>query len=147
MRSVLLIATIALLPGVVQAEQKTLTVEVSDIDVGRGGNLIVLVFAEDGFPIKHEKALLTKTEKVAGDRMILTFDAPASTHADLAFKVLHDQDENAKVTKNWTGIWPAEGLGFSNGARMRASGPPKFDDAKLPAAQALKGVALRVIYP
>lgn len=129
------------------AQEQKISIEVSGIDVERGGNLIVLVFGSDGFPVKHEKALLTQTTKVSGERMSFVFNAPAPSHAEMAFKVLHDQDANNKVTKNWTDIWPAEGLGFSNGARMRAVGPPGFDEARLSRDQAMGGVKMRLIYP
>lgn len=129
------------------AQEQKISIEVSGIDVERGGNLIVLVFGSDGFPVKHEKALLSKTAKVSGEQMGFTFSPPLPSHAELAFKVLHDQDANNKVTKNWTGIWPGEGLGFSNGAKMRAAGPPGFDEAKLSRDQAMGGVKVRLIYP
>lgn len=147
MRALLMTIVISLIsnPGVAQEEK--ISVEVSGIDVGRGGNLIVLVFGSDGFPVKHEKAFLIKTTKVSSERMSFTFSAPAPSYAQIAFKVLHDQDANNKVTKNWTGIWPAEGLGFSNGARMHAAGPPGFDDAKLSRDQVMSGVKMRLVYP
>ena len=146
MRALLMIV-ISLMSNAGLAQDEKISIEVSGIDVERGGNLIVLVFGSDGFPVKHEKAFLTQTTKVSGDRMSVAFNAPAPSYAEMAFKVLHDQDANNKVTKNWTGIWPAEGLGFSNGARMRAVGPPGFDDAKLSRDQAMSGVKVRLIYP
>ena len=127
------------------AEEEKITLEVNGINAGKGGNLVVLVFGSDGFPVKHEKALLSQITKVSGDRMTFTFDSPSAD--ELAFKVLHDEDSNNKVTKNWTGIWPREGLGFSNGAAMSAVGPPGFGAAKISRSDAIKGVEIRVIYP
>lgn len=147
MRTFLLVTALFFTPTVLLAEPQSIIVEVSDIDVDRGGNLIVLVFGTAGFPVEHDKALSAQTQPVSAARMTFTLDVPAPSHAELAFKVLHDQDSNGKVTKNWTGIWPQEGLGFSNGARMHSLGPPKFDDAKIPRAQALQGVAMPVRYP
>lgn len=141
----LLLCSLVLLMGVARAQN--FTVEVSGIDVRRGGNLIVLMFAREGFPIRHEHALLSKTVPISSEQMHLTFSAQLASHAALAFKVVHDQDANNIVTKNWTGVWPAEGLGFSNDARMRATGPPGFDDAKLSTAQILRGVQRRLTYP
>lgn len=137
----------SLIPQGSFAQAQNISVEVSGIDVRRGGNLIVLIFAREEFPVKHEKALLSKTAQVSNERMGFTFHAPLPSTAELAFKVLHDQDENNKVTKNWTGIWPAEGLGFSNGARMHAAGPPGFDDAKLSREQLMRGVRMNLTYP
>ena len=146
MRAMLLIV-ISLISNVGLAQEEKISIEISGIEVERGGNLIVLVFGSDGFPVKHEKALLSQTTKVSGDRMSFAFNVPAPSYAEMAFKVLHDQDANNKVTKNWMGVWPAEGLGFSNGARMRAVGPPGFGDAKLSREQAMSGVKMRIIYP
>ena len=147
MRTFLLVTALIFTPTVLLAEPQSIIVEVSDIDVDRGGNLIVLVFGAAGFPVEHDKALFAQTQPVSAARMTFTLDVPAPSQAELAFKALHDQDANGKVTKNWTGIWPREGLGFSNGARMHSLGPPKFDDAKIPRAQALQGVAMPVRYP
>lgn len=147
MRIFLLVTALFFTPIVLWAEPQSIVVEVSDIDVDRGGNLIVLVFGAAGFPVEHDKALFAQTKPVSSPHMTFTLAAPAPSHAELAFKVLHDQDANGKVTKNWTGIWPQEGLGFSNGARMHSLGPPKFDDARLPREQALQGVAMPVRYP
>lgn len=137
----------SLIPQMSVAQSQNISVDISGIDVRRGGNLIVLVFAREGFPVKHEQALLNKTAPVSRERMDFTFHAPLASHAELAFKVLHDQDANNKVSKNWTGIWPAEGLGFSNGARLRAAGPPGFDDAKLSREQIMRGVRMHITYP
>jgi len=142
---VLLLIVILLIANASLAEEEKITVEISGIDVEKGGNLIVLVFGQDGFPVKHEKALSTQTKAVSGSRMIFTFNDPS--YGELAFKVLHDEDSNHKVTKNWTGIWPREGLGFSNGAAMSTVGPPGFNAAKISRSEAIKGVKMRVIYP
>jgi uncharacterized protein (DUF2141 family) len=141
----LLLMVVLLISIVSLAEEEKITIDVSGINVERGGNLIVLVFGHDGFPVKHEKALLTQTKEASSGRMTFIFNVPP--YGELAFKVLHDEDSNNKVTKNWTGIWPGEGLGFSNGAAMSAGGPPSFDAAKISRSEAIKGIAMRVIYP
>lgn len=141
----LLLMVVLLISIVSLAEEEKITIDVSGINVERGGNLMVLVFGHDGFPVKHEKALLTQTKEASSGRMTFTFNAPS--YGELALKVLHDEDSNNKVTKNWTGIWPREGLGFSNGAAMSAGGPPGFDAAKISRGEAIKGVKMRVIYP
>lgn len=142
---VLLLTIVLSISNVGLAEEEKISIEISGIDVARGGNLIVLVFGHDGFPVKHEKALSTQTKKVSGDRMTFTLNNPSAD--ELAFKVFHDEDSNNKVTKNWTGIWPREGLGFSNGVAMSTGGPPGFDAAKISGSEAMKGVKMRVIYP
>ena len=49
----------------------------------------------------------------------------------VAVKVHHDEDGDTKVTKNWTGIYPAEGLGFSNKQRVTFTGPPSYKKSKI----------------
>lgn len=145
MQAFLLISLISTISLAQDKDIDKITVKVTGVDVDRGGNLIVLVFTRDGFPIQHQKALLTQVLKVTNKEMTVTFVAPPEK--ELAFKVLHDEDTNGKVTKNWTGIWPKEGLGFSNGATLRPTGPPKFSRAMLIREKALTGVSLPVIYP
>ena len=77
----------------------------------------------------------------------MTFTFSDSLNSELAFKVLHDEDSNNKVTKNWMGIWPREGLGFSNDTVMGVAGPPGFDAAKVSKEEIRKGIKMRVIYP
>jgi len=124
---------------------ENITVEISGIKDQLGGNLMVLIFGDQGFPIKHEKALLTQTKKVTHEAMTFVFEAPSENY--LAFKVLHDEDSNHKVTKNWTKLWPREGLGFSNDLKMGTFGPPVFEAAKITRALALQGIKLKVVYP
>lgn len=147
-RLIPIVALLSIGHGVVAAPpaQERIAVDITGIDTARGGNLIVLVFSENGFPVDHARALVTQRVPVSTDHVTIELNAPEAL-PDMAVKVLHDQDKNDKVTKNWTGIWPAEGLGFSNGATMRRTGPPKYDEAKITRAQALRGLAIPVVYP
>ena len=63
-----------------------------------------------------------------------------------AFKILHDEDKSGEVSKNWTGIIPSEGLGFSNGAKL-GFGPPGFDAAVLKTEQVGSEIIIPIIYP
>lgn len=109
-------------------ESKPLTLNVVNIDTSRGGLLHVFVFTQDGFPTRHERAFKTYVGPVTGDTHTLVVSVP--TDQSFALKVHHDQDGDYKVTKNWLGILPIEGLGFSSGAKV-AFGPPSFDDAHM----------------
>ncbi|WP_343842997.1 DUF2141 domain-containing protein [Bowmanella denitrificans] len=125
---------------------KALTVQVRQIEAARQGQIIVMLFANDGFPKDHAKALSIQTRPVTSDASCLAFEFTVNT-SELAVKVLHDEDMNNKVTKNWTGIWPAEGLGFSNGARVRLSGAPSFKDARLSLSANQDVIDIPLIYP
>jgi uncharacterized protein (DUF2141 family) len=127
------------------AHAETVNVEVNNIRVSKGGNVMVLLFTGEGFPIKHDQAVALHTKPANAERLDFKFKNPPSKY--IAFKALHDEDGNNKVTKNWTGIWPKEGLGFSNGRQMGALGPPDFEVAKLAVADIVDSVSLTVTYP
>lgn len=101
---------------------------INNIKSEKGGQLIVFVFLEDGFPKVHEQTLLKFTSPIDTNQMTMQIKIPRK--ADFAIKVLHDENMDGKVTKNWTGIFPKDGLGFSNGAKI-SFGPPSFNDAKV----------------
>jgi uncharacterized protein (DUF2141 family) len=127
------------------AHAETINVEVQSIMVNRGGNVMVLLFTEKGFPIEHNQAVAVHTRPATAEQLKFKFKKPPFEY--IAFKVLHDEDENKKVTKNWTGIWPKEGLGFSNDQQMGGLGPPDFDAAKLAVANIVESVNLTITYP
>lgn len=96
-------------------------VRVTNIDVARAGHLVIFVFGEHGFPKDHAKALRSYVVAPRAGDIELTVEAPRN--GDFAIKVLHDEDMNGRVTKNWIGIVPREGLGFSGGATILCGAP------------------------
>jgi len=108
--------------------ESLLNLHIKNIETDRGGQLIIFVFLEKGFPVEHDKAIRQKTIITKDTNIGITIEVPASS--GFAIKVLHDEDMNNILTKNWTGIIPAEGLGFSNGARLNF-GPPEFSEARI----------------
>ena len=135
-------AILMLCSGCVLTEE--LKIKVKNIDIRSGGNIIVMVFSEEGFPIEHEKAIFTKTQSAQHETMVFTINIEMD---ELAVKVLHDEDMDGKTTKNWTGIWPREGLGFSNDQKLALTGPPKYRHSKLSRGQWENGVTISVLYP
>jgi len=121
-----------------------LKINVINIDTSRGGNIMVMIFGEDGFPIEHEKALFAQTLPAQQEAMEFTFHIELD---ELSIKVLHDEDMNGKTTKNWTGIWPKEGLGFSNEQKVSLKGAPKYEHSKLSKDQFKDGVTVSILYP
>jgi len=119
-------------------------IKVSGIETERGGNIIVMIFGEEGFPKKHHKALVTQTKSANQQLIEFTF---AINLKEMAVKVLHDEDKDGKVTKNWTGIYPKEGLGFSNGQQVSLTGAPKYKYSKISEAQFKNGLTISVKYP
>ncbi len=126
-----------------QINTKEIIVHIENIDLKKSGNIIVMLYEKDGFPKDHSKALKIEVLPIYADKMSVTFSlAPA----EFAIKVLHDEDETGQVTKNWTGIFPAEGLGFSNEARIRF-GPPTYRDAKMTLKDTEHSTTIKMIYP
>lgn len=121
-----------------------MTLEVTDIDHTRGGDVSVYIFKKDGFPKKHDKAVLSQTK--TADASSLTFNFAIEAE-EIAIKVLHDEDQNGKVTKNWSGIYPKEGLGFTNKQKVTFTGPPKYKSSKVTKEQYEKGLTISIIYP
>ncbi|OMH25818.1 DUF2141 domain-containing protein [Motiliproteus sp. MSK22-1] len=121
-----------------------LKVKVRNIDVGRGGQVIVMVFGEAGFPKDHDQAVFYEARDSLQPVMEFVFEVNMEV---LAIKVLHDENKDGTVTKNWTGIYPKEGLGFSNKQKIGLTGPPKYKYSKLSKEQFMGGLDISLLYP
>lgn len=133
-----------LLMSTVWVEAVELNVTVSDIEPERGGQIIVMIFEKNGFPKVHSKAISTQLRNV--DNKEMTFSFPVSVE-ELAVKVLHDENKDGRVSKNWTGVYPKEGLGFSNKQKIGITGPPKYKKSRLIKEQFVNGINISLIYP
>ena len=119
-------------------------ITVNNIDVERGGYIVVFIFSKNGFPTKHDSAILTQTKPVEKEVMSFSFTLDMD---EVAVKVLHDEDEDGNVTKNWTGIYPKEGLGFSNDQQIGLTGPPNYEDSKQHRDDFKNGLNISISYP
>jgi len=121
-----------LLIGVIFMSQNStaqiLTITVNDIEVNKAGNIVVFLFTEHGFPKQHQYAVASETQKTENHQQQFTL-----THQleHFAVKVLHDENGDGKVTKNWTGIYPHDGLAFSNQQTLGLLGPPTYQQCQL----------------
>ncbi|MFC3120789.1 DUF2141 domain-containing protein [Agaribacter flavus] len=122
---------------------KEVTVRITNIDVKRSGSITLMLFSNTGFPKDHNKAVMI--DKKTALQSTLEFPVKINLET-FALKVLHDENDDGQVTKNWTGILPAEGLGFSNGAKIRF-GPPSFKKAKLRLNNITDTINIALIYP
>jgi len=120
-----------------------ITIQVNNINRAKPGNILVMLYGREGFPKDHAKALKIKVIPAVDEQVSVSF---LSVPAEFAIKVLHDEDENGQVTKNWTGIIPAEGLGFSNGAKLTYRAP-SFNKAKLNLSHVFSPITIDLIYP
>ncbi|MBL0379479.1 MAG: DUF2141 domain-containing protein [Desulfofustis sp. PB-SRB1] len=125
---------------------KELTVSITAIQKERPGQIMVMLFGKQGFPKDHGQAIEIQTKKTENGTATMTFRFTVEIE-EFAFKVLHDEDMDGQVGKNWTGIIPAEGLGFSGGAKLGLTGPPSFKRAKLSLAEIEDAIEIPIIYP
>jgi len=123
-------------------EWQKVQLQVNQIEPDRGGNISIYVFLEEGFPIKHDKAIKHYSIPATYISHNIKIEVP---DVPFAIKIHHDEDSSGNVTKNWTGFIPEEGLGFSSGAKL-GFGPPGFDDAVMTLPEAGK-ISVSIIYP
>ena len=134
----------ALLIGMeVQAvEWHEIELTIYGIEFDRGGELNVYLFSKPGFPTKHEKALKRYKVEAQQTVQVVVIETPDEP---FAIKIHHDEDRSGSVNKNWTGLFPKEGLGFSSGAKI-GFGPPSFKQAAMSVPDDGR-VRIEMIYP
>ena len=90
------------------------------------GLLGVALFSSDkGFPENSDKAFaLTGMKLNEAKPEIVLKNIPYGTYAVC---VLHDENANMEMDKNWIGI-PKEGFGASNNPKI-SMGPPEFEES------------------
>lgn len=118
-------------------------VKVKGIKAKLGGNLILFVFGAEGFPKEHDKALALFTVPVTTQEVAIAFQ---SEEPEVALKILHDENGDGKVTKNWTKIIPKDGLGFSKGQKITFQGVPKYKKSKVTAQEMQSGLEVNLHY-
>ena len=126
-----------------EIESVDIVVQVKNIDRSKPGNILVMLYGRDGFPKDHAKALQIKAMPAEDEQITVNF---SFVPVEFAIKILHDEDKSGLVTKNWTGIVPAEGLGFSNGAKLSYRAP-RFNEAKLTLSKIISPLTIAVVYP
>jgi uncharacterized protein (DUF2141 family) len=102
-----------------------LTVNVTNLQSGRGQLRCALFSSESGFPMDAAQARRTALPAQAG-ALQCKFDNLSA--GDYAVAVNHDLNDNGKTGTNFLGI-PSEPWGVSNNARPRMRAP-KFAEAK-----------------
>ncbi|WP_445386174.1 DUF2141 domain-containing protein [Robiginitalea sp. IMCC44478] len=106
--------------------QNTLEVRVEGVQTSEGLIQVALYNQKEGF-LKIEGVFRSDSTKAKKGITQLKFeDLP---EGEYALAIFHDENGNEKLDTNWIGI-PREPMGFSN-SRMKAFGPPSFEDCKL----------------
>lgn len=119
-------ATAEALPEVCSPGQSgCITVYIRNLKKPEGMLGILLYSSKQGFPDKPEKAVARRIKKISDTSHEVTFEnMPYGTYA---VSVLHDENSNGKMDKNFIGI-PREGFGISNNPKIK-TGPPSFSEA------------------
>ena len=84
---------------VTQVSANPISVRVTNIDINKSGNIMAMLFTEDGFPKEHHKAIDTQIKKADSAELIFSFNVTSDT---FSVKILHDENEDGKTSKNWT---------------------------------------------
>ena len=117
-----------------------LVVQVEGVRNGKG-KVRGLVFTKaGGFPNDHNAAAAKTTAGAKPGTVLLRFGEVAAQRGSIV--VLHDEDGDGKLDKNFVGI-PKEGLGTSNWAKRSK---PKFEPTVVD-LQKGKPIVIRLRYP
>lgn len=108
-----------------QSTQTNLQVSISGASID-AGSIRILVFSKpSGFPDQVKQAVRSiSLPPKSGKASFKLTDLPAGTYA---IGVIHDQDNNGKLSTNAVG-YPTEKFGFSNNPKVYF-GPPSFEKA------------------
>ncbi len=107
------------------------------------GKVSVNLFnGKDGFPDDPLKSFGWKTVKIVPDTVVIVFeDLPFGNYA---VSVLHDENSDGKMEKNFFGI-PKEGFAFSNNCTPKMMSP-SFGEAMVSLKQTRMKSELRMLY-
>ena len=133
--AVLLLATSAAFAG-------DITVKVTGIRGAKGGVIVHLWNAADGFPMGVDKAVAEQKTAIQGDTATVVFkDVKPGTYA---VRAIHDENGNGKLDTNFMGK-PKEGWGASNNPHPKMR-PPHFDEAQFTVTDANTTQTIALIY-
>ncbi len=106
------------------------------------GRLGVTVFrTPDGWPEDNAKAFFHDNFPITGDQTTARLTLPAGRYA---IAVLHDENSNHKLDRNFVGI-PKEGFGFTNNPKVRLTAPG-FDTVAVPLSCPSTELSIHLIY-
>jgi uncharacterized protein (DUF2141 family) len=110
----------------VYSQNRKITVNINGFKSDKGKCLIYLYNDKTGFPTDTEKAIKTAYAGIIKGKSTIVLNNIAD--GEYAIAVIHDENDNGKLDKNFIGM-PKEGVGVSNNARGHF-GPPSYNDAK-----------------
>lgn len=119
--------------------QTGIRVSIQNLRSNKGHILISLFRNGNGYPDEPEKAIRKQRLSIADKSATVIF--PGLPSGQYAIAILHDENDDEKMNKNFFGI-PKEGYGFSNNV-TGTFGPPSFSKASF-AYTTNTGVYLRI---
>ncbi len=100
------------------------------------------VFASpNGWPEDNSRSLVHGPFPIKGNQATEVFEVPPGRYA---VAVIHDENENHKLDRNFLGI-PKEGFGFANNPRVLMSAPP-FSAAAVEVGCPVTQIEIGLIY-
>ncbi len=119
--------TLILISFICNAQDYNLTIEVTKI-TSRSGVIRIGVYNHENQFTEHpiKNIVILKNEMINGT-VKKQINLPAGIYA---FTLLDDENNNNKMDYNFI-IYPKEGYGFSNNAKVKGLNPPSFNDCKI----------------
>ncbi|MDX2190870.1 MAG: DUF2141 domain-containing protein [Bacteroidota bacterium] len=116
MKSIILSLSFLLSSILVMAQKTTVTIQVNNIQVGKGSVVINIYDKEASF---FKTAFVSKTQTADNASLKFTFEIPNGTYA---ISIYQDIDNNGKLNQGWFEI-PLEPVGFGNNFKPKFSAP------------------------
>jgi uncharacterized protein (DUF2141 family) len=95
----------------------------------------------DGWPEREDKSFAHDGFPITGSEALLSFKVPPGKYAVV---VLHDENENGKLDRDFLGI-PKEGFGFANNPHVFLTAP-SFQVAEVNVACPVTDITVKLIY-
>ncbi len=125
-----------------QSQSCKFVAHISGFRNGKGDAGGVLFKTTDGWPEDLSKAFKHGPFPIADGKATVTFeDVPPGSYA---FAVIHDENSNHKLDRNFIGI-PKEGFGFGNNPHVSLS-TPSFKDASVNVACPVTEISVTLQY-
>ena len=120
----------------------TLIVHVSGVRNQKGVVGATLFTSPDGWPENNDNAYVHGPFPISGSTATVTFEhLPPGRYA---VAVLHDENRNKKLDRNFLGI-PKEGFGFANNPHVGLSAP-KWEQAAIDVGCPVTEISVHMIY-
>ena len=116
MKSTIIVLSFLLASLLAQAQQTTVTIEVKNIQIGKGSVVVNLYDKEEHF---FKTVYISKSAKADNETLTFQLDVPNGTYA---ISIYQDLDNNRKLNQGWFHI-PLEPIGLSNNFKPKFSTP------------------------